>query len=197
MPTLVRRIAASQDDAEETIVGDVDTTSSIFGSDRTNNWGGMRFRNVDIPRGAKIQAASWWAVPQPTLDEPQLTIYCEAADDAAVFVDGSANFNISSRSRTVATQTWDSADLGADGISYIQSVDIAPLVQEVINRPGWKSGNSLVIMFVGGANNLRDYFVDSFSSGFGDEPYLQVTYSFLAGPAGGQFNYSIGRRKLI
>ncbi|MHC4705621.1 MAG: hypothetical protein ACYS8I_00850, partial [Planctomycetota bacterium] len=43
-----------------------------------------------------------------------------------------------------------------------QTPDIASVIQEIVNRPGWASGNSLVIIIVGsGRRTAESYDGDS------------------------------------
>ena len=150
-------IGASSDDAHEISGGSMFLTSSPLGAslDNTNEWAGLRFGSVPLPAGAVIESAVLSVVPGDSgNDEPLVTIYCEAADDAATFT--TANSNISSRSRTSASVAWDDANLGADGSTYFDAPDLAALVQEVVDRPGWAEGNAMAVLIRGSGTSSRD-----------------------------------------
>src|SRR5687768_9686663 len=134
MPTTITlSVSESEDDAREGSDGSVIVTATSTIVDAVDEFFGIRFRNVQIPQGIHITEAILGVVPSGTLaDQPDHPIYCEAADDAAVFTTD-AN-NISSRSRTSATVTWSSTDLGSTGSSRHYTPNLSALVQEVVNR---------------------------------------------------------------
>jgi VCBS repeat-containing protein len=155
------RVAASSDDAEESASGIV----SLKGSDLelvydgSNQKVGMRFNGINIPQGTTITNA----YIQFTVDESQsestaLTIQGQNADQAAAFT--SATNNVSSRARTVAAVSWSPNPwtvIGAAGPDQ-QTPNIASVIQEIVNRPGWSSGNSLAIIITGtGHRTARAY----------------------------------------
>jgi hypothetical protein len=170
-------ISAGTDDAEERNTGKVATTSSdlelVF--DRTGDQTvGMRFNGIDIPQGANIT----YAYIQLQVDEANsvatsLTIEGEDVDNATTFttVDGS----ISSRLRTAATVSWSPVpwlmrgEAGPDQ----QTPNIASVIREIVNRPGWASGNSLVIIVSGTGERTAESF-DGFPAA---APMLHVEYN--------------------
>jgi hypothetical protein len=80
---------------------------------------------------------------------PSLTIQGEDSDNAATFT--SSRENISSRTRTTAAVSWSPVPwttVGEAGPDQRTS-DIAVVIQEIVNRSGWSSGNSLVIIITG------------------------------------------------
>ena len=160
--TVCLSIDGSGDDVEERISnGVVDLTSSDLelGLDRGNSQiVGLRYNNLSIPQGANIVSAYiQFTVDETGNDDPcDLTIYAEAADDAAAFV--ATNFDVSSRARTSASISWSPAqwlavgDAGPDQ----QTVDIAPLIQEVVNRSGYTSGSSIALFIEGSGRRVAE-----------------------------------------
>lgn len=176
-------IGASSDDAHEISGGSMFLTSSPLGAslDNTNEWAGLRFAHAALPPGAAIASAVLSVVPGDSgNDEPLVTIYCEAADDAATFT--SSSNNISGRSRTSASVAWDDANLGADGSTYFDAPDLAALVQEVAGRAGWAEGNALAVLIRGGGTSSRDLTIASYDGDPALAARLAVAYS---APAGG------------
>jgi len=153
-PSVNVRVAASSDDAEETLsTGVVDNNSSdleLIRDGTQDQIVGMRFNGVAIPPGATIHRA----YVQFQADEAQsgstsLMIQGEAADHAATFSQTGAN--ISSRPRTTASVSWSPVawpTVGEAGLAQ-QTSDIAAVIQEIVNRQGWTSGNSLAILITG------------------------------------------------
>lgn len=161
MTVLNLGIIASADDAYQTPAGTVDINDAFTDViDATTEYIGWRFQNVTIPQGATINSAILSLMPTgSTVDEPEHTFFGEDVDNAALFVAGAGTFTISSRAMTAASVLWSNANLGADGATYFNVPDIAALIQEVVNRAGWVSGNSIVIICQGGATSTRDLAV--------------------------------------
>jgi hypothetical protein len=152
-------LLSNDDDAEEYVDnGNVDLTSTDLElcieewswplSDE-QQWVGLRFANIDIPSGATITDA----FVQFTADENQssssaINIHGEAADNSSAFT--SSNGNISSRAKTSTTLPWPAANWIQDQAGPDERTpNLIPIVQEIINRPGWQSGNALSILFEG------------------------------------------------
>ncbi|MHC4084938.1 MAG: right-handed parallel beta-helix repeat-containing protein [Planctomycetota bacterium] len=113
---------------------------------------GMRFNNVEISQGATINNA----YIQFTVDEKNdsnpcsLTIGGEDVDNASDFTSS----NLSSRTLTTASVSWqpaawDDDDLGEAGEDQ-RTEDIKSVIQEIVNRPGWSSGNSSLVIIISG-----------------------------------------------
>jgi len=156
------RIGASTNDAEENLNnGKVTTTSSDLelGEEANPQLVGLRFEGVAIPRGAVIEEAR----VQFTVDESgsaaaALVIEAEASDNAGVFA--AQTGNLSGRATTRAEVRWVPAawpTAGAAGPAQC-TPDLAPIVQEVVNRPGWQHGNPLVLLIRGSGTRTAESF---------------------------------------
>jgi hypothetical protein len=171
------RVAVGSDDAEENnATGAVNLTSSDleFVTDGTIiQTVGMRFQSLPVPAGATITNA----YIQFTVDEAQseattLTIKAEAADNPATYT--STALNVSSRARTTASASWSPpawTTLGAAGPDQRTPV-LASVVQEVINRPGWASGNAIAFIVIGSGHRTAV----SFNGGTTKAALLHVEY---------------------
>ena len=172
------RVSAGSDDAEERVSGSVSLGSSdlelVFDKPATGDQTvGMRFNAVTIPPGATIVTAYvQFQVDEISSDATSLTIEGEATENATTFSGSSGN--ISSRSRTASFVSWDPApwttkgDAGPDQ----QTPDIASIIQEIVNRSGWSSGNSLVIIITGTGERTAE----SFNGDQNGAPLLHVEY---------------------
>jgi len=112
---------------------------------------GIRFADVPIAKGSSVASAYiQFSVDEMNDENPcSLTIRAEAADDAGTFT--GTDHNISSRPTTGASVVWNPAAwhiAGAKGPSQRTS-NIADVIEEVIGRTGWSSGNALVIIISG------------------------------------------------
>jgi len=170
--TIDRRVSGSADDAEESSSGTTydDNDLDLAGV----AYVGVRFTNLSIPQGARITNAyiTFEAMEENTDNTPAttLTIYGQAADDASAFNFGQAH-NISNRTLTSASVSWSPGTWTED--STYQTPDLSPIVQELVNRDGWNSGNSMVFIFTGtGYREAKAYNEDPSSA-----PILHVEYT--------------------
>jgi len=174
--TVDNRVAAGSDDAEENAAGTVSTTSGdlelVF--DGSNQVVGLRFTNLAIPRNASILSAYiQFQADEVQSEATSLLIQGEATDNAATFV--VVNSNISTRARITVSVSWISAAwslAGETGLNQ-RTTSIAPIVQEIVNRSGWESGNALAILFSGtGHRTARSY-----EGAAAAAPLLHIEYS--------------------
>jgi hypothetical protein len=169
------RVAASADDAEESASGGVSLTSSDleFVYDGSNQKVGMRFAGVQVPRGATITSAYvQLGVDEAQTEATALAIQGQAADNAATFV--STSGNVSSRPRTAASVPWSPAGwivVGAMGPDQ-RTPDLSAVLQEIVDRPGWSSGNALAIIMTGSGHRTA-YAYDGTPSG---APLIHVAF---------------------
>ncbi len=179
--TIDVRVAAGSDDAEESASGAMSLTSSdlelvhIGSGDQTV---GIRFVDVDIPRGAAIvNAYVQFKVDETGSQATSLTIEAQDTDNAQAFT--SSKWNISNRAPTGAGVWWDPAawtTVGQAGAAQ-RTPDLSSIIQEVINRSGWSSGNSLVLIITGSGKRVAE----SYNGDRNGAPLLHVEYS--TGPA--------------
>ncbi len=134
---------------------------------------GLRFTGVSIPQGAKITKAYIRLMSAETdSGSTTLTIKAQDADSASAFSSSSKNLSsraLTSASASWATQTWNKGQVA-------QSGDISSVVQEVVSRGGWDSGNPLALVISGdNKNNRRAVSVNG--GGTKVAPTLYVWYS--------------------
>jgi len=161
--SVIVQITEDTDDAEEGgINGAMTNTSSDLELGEYDTWTqdgveqglqtiGLRFNNITIPAGSSILAASIQFTADNTGADPvQLTIFGEANSNPITFTnDDDLNpYDITSRERTVANAVWDVPPWPNEGDAGIdqRTVDLASIVQEIVDRGDWASGNSLAII---------------------------------------------------
>jgi hypothetical protein len=170
------RVAASSDDAEEKPSGTVDITNGDL--ELVDDGGiqtvGVRFKNVKIPKGvAVVNAYIQFKVDETSSMATALTVQGEAADNAATFT--TTAYSISSRPRTVAAVSWLPVawpTVGAAGVDQRTS-NIASVIQEIVNRPAWASGSSLVMIITGTGSRVAE----SYNGDTPGAPLLHIDYS--------------------
>lgn len=167
------RIAREEDDAEEVPGDRVDLDSKDL--DLGAHPVGLRFTELSIPQGATIVTATLiFEADASSEGEASLVVYGEASANARPFI--STQRNITARPRTDSVVSWpDIPPWVLYGPSYV-SPNLAPIVQETVNRPGWQAGNAIVFVLRG--NGLRA------AEAYADDYYLSpVLYVAFAPPS--------------
>lgn len=126
--------------------GDVNITSSDLelGNEDDPQLVGIRFPSVLIPQGSTItNAYITFTADEADSDSVTLSIYGEDIDDSPLFT--TASTNVSSRTSTTATVSWASPASWTVGQEY-QTPDISTVIEEIVGRVGWASGNALSIL---------------------------------------------------
>ncbi|MDN3511458.1 MAG: hypothetical protein NG784_09135 [Candidatus Jettenia sp.] len=170
------RVATDSNDAEERESGRIilDSTDLDLVFEKSNQKVGMRFTGVDIPKDATIiRAYIQFMADEIHSGATSLIIQGEAVNNAAPFA--SIDGNISSRPRTTAAVSWSPAawlTKKEAGLNQ-RTPNISSVIQEIVSRAGWSSGNSLVIIITGTGRRVAESF-----EGNGDgAPLLHVVYN--------------------
>ena len=137
---------------------------------------GMRFQNIPIPQGTTIvNAEIQFTSDQTDNQNPSSIIFRgEDIDDAPTFTGGGAGTNdISGRTPTTESVTWSPPNWTTTGTAGPDQLtnDLSPIIQEIIDRPLWDAGNSLVIMTDDASTGKRT--ADSEDT---NAPVLSITY---------------------
>lgn len=155
-------IASGADDVEEKGTGRVRPASGdlelVF--DGSNQVIGLRFTGVSIPAGATIENAYvQFRADEAGSTATSLVVNGEAADDAAPF-DTTVRWNVSSRARTTAGVAWSPVAWSAAGVAGPEqrTPNLAAVVQQIVSRQGWSSGNDLVLIISGTGKRTADSF---------------------------------------
>lgn len=151
MSDLTRTIGQSSDDCSKyytspwqfsltvaSRVGYVNPTSRLFDN-------GLRFTNITIPKDTVITSAKivFTADTSLSTNTVKSRFYGEATDDPATFSD-LTDYN--ARSLTTAYVEWNAIGAWVAESTY-DSPDLKTIIQELVNRAGWVSGNDLVIFW--------------------------------------------------
>ncbi len=169
------RISSGLDDVEEAADGTmyVDSSDLELVNDGTDQLIGLRFA-LNVPQGATVTAADLrFTVDEATSATTNLVIWAEASDDATAFA--TTNGDVSGRTSTLGSTTWTPDPWQNVGVSLAAqtSSDLSSLIQEIVNRPGWNSGNHLVLIISGtGVRTAVAYDGEPANA-----PLLSVNYS--------------------
>jgi hypothetical protein len=147
-------VNADADDAEqEQSTGRINLNSTgleMVEDAGTKQYIGLRFADVPVPAGVHIENASieFTARAQDSA-RTELALYGEASDRPGSFSD--ANNDVWGRPRTLASVQWVDIPpwLRTAPRTRYQTPDLSPIVQEIVDRPGWVSGSSIVYLIEG------------------------------------------------
>ena len=148
LDTVNYTITANSDDCfiEDDATMYLDYGSIYMGNDGSASQDlGLRFQSVAIPNGSTITSAivTFTAYGNNSGTTCNITIKGEDVDDAATF---STIANFTGRVRTATSVTWSGLGSWSDNSTY-PSADVATIVQDVVGRLGWSSGNDFVLFF--------------------------------------------------
>ena len=175
-------IGTSSDDAEEFIsTGAVNLTSSDleFVTDLDNaspeqQIVGLRFDNINIPKGATIlRAYIQFQTDELDSDPTSLVFHGELADASSTFT--TTTNNISSRTLTSISVPWNNINEWDD--YQEQDLDqrspyLETIVSEIITQPGWQMGNAVTFIVSGTGRRVAD----SRNGDVNGAPTLKVFY---------------------
>lgn len=178
--TFDTRISSDSDDIEEKRSNGNLQDGNTLGLVKSNGdvYVGLRFQNVTVPPGATIvNAYLEFRSAANDSSSTDLIIHGQDADNPGTF---SGNSDVSNRlnsSATSATVNWNNVSAWSFLGAY-QSPDISSIVQEIVDRGGWNSGNAMALLIDGsGQRTAVAHNVASFWA-----PLLHIEYSATPTP---------------
>ncbi|MDX2067323.1 MAG: DUF839 domain-containing protein [Haliscomenobacter sp.] len=166
--TLKVAISDGTDDMEEYVTGGSIGTFDVGSSDleMTTEGGGtqiigLRFNGIKVPQGTNIASASiQFRADESHSGATSLVLRAQAADNPGTFT---TNDKISTRTLTADSVSW--AEIPAwttgDAGAAQRTPELKGLVQSVVNRSAWASGNSMVFVIKGTGKRVADSFDDT------------------------------------
>lgn len=160
--TLIFRASSAINDAEELSDGSIELNSSDLELGRNGEdyqTVGIRFCKVNIPPKAEItNAYIQFQADEKSSDPSSLTIHAQAVDSAPAFLDIDAN--ITDRELTNTSIDWnpDPWESVGEANEPQQTPNLSKLIQELVFRPGWDTGNCLAFIISGtGTRTAKSY----------------------------------------
>jgi hypothetical protein len=156
--------------------GSCDLGEAYFGDSDWGDAGAYQFA-ATIPQGATIVSATlelYSATHSGATGAYTAGIRVENVDNAAAFT--CSGDDIYGRSYWSTTVNWSIPSAGLPSNQYSSSPDITSLIQQIVNRSGWSSGNyiNLAVWGESSAGGCIEYIS---GYGSGNAPKLTVTYS--------------------
>lgn len=163
-------VSGSDDGGESSGTVTLTSNSLLITSTQVN---AVRYQNVTIAPGSVIELAAMTFVDSNTKhNDANMRASAHDVDNAPVL--STATNGISTLVKTTATADWVNIDLFTDTTTPRESTNFAAVVQEVIDRPGWQSGNALT-MILDGLNSGNNLLAKSFE--VGAAPSLRIIYT--------------------
>ena len=171
--TLEIRVTASSDDAEEKLSNGTVTLGGndldLIQAGGSEQEVGLRFPNVTVPAGATITNVYIEFMARATdSGVTNLTFRGEAADNAVTFTD--TDYDLTTRAKTTASAAWN-VPAWTSNTAY-QTPDLTTVIQEVVDRGGWASGNAIALYVTGSGARIADAYDGSAA----DAPLLHIDY---------------------
>ena len=148
------RVGRGDSDAEESSSGVVTLTEDVLDLGGYHRKVGLRFANIAIPPNSAITRAyiEFTAADQDA-ETTKLEISVQASDNAPAFTTGA--MNIFNRPCITPMVEWN-ANFAWQTVDQVhQSADLAVIVQKIVNRPAWQSGNAMAFIVTGIENKFR------------------------------------------
>jgi len=133
---------------------------------------GLRFTNLDIPKGATITKAYLsFKVASSNTGYTKLTVSAEDSDTPRPF--SSSKRNLSLRRTTSAAASWRPSSWRKGAV--MRSDDLSKVVQEVVGRSDWNRGDALALV-ISGDNKAKRSALSRNSGAARYAPALYVWY---------------------
>jgi len=170
-------------DSEENVYdGGISLGSSDLELHRKSNNDGyvaMRYTGVTVPQGATIINAEIQFHVDEVKSNVPLTITFRGEDIGDSPALTSTNSDISSRFETSASVDWAVphwAALHDEGAAQL-TPDLSSIVQEIVDRGDWASGNDMTMMIKAWPNNSGQRIAESSNGESSNAPILTITFS--------------------
>jgi len=184
--SLSRTISSSYDDVEEykssgsMYRGSSDLELTMEGS--SQQYIGLRFRNISIPNGATINSAylQFQTDERSNDSSGKIIIKGEKKINAGSF--SSQKNNVSERSRTTQKIFWSPPKweiVGERGAKQ-RTPNLKNIVSEIVNQQGWVANNAMVFIFEDGKEGAIKRTAESYNGSRSGAPELIIEYEGLA-----------------
>ena len=154
----------AEDDAVESALGFVDLDSPVVGMTSPDvSWFGLRFRDVRIPRGVTVLSSFVRLRPALLGVDPAVwTIHGDLSAPQQPFTGELGGLSL--RPRTEGSVTWNV--FAWTGLGFqVGSPDLSILMEEVLHRPEWNSGDPVGLLVSGTGQRAAHSFDGAAASG--------------------------------
>ena len=154
--------------------------STIFLGGEGAYHGGLRFFCIQIPQGSVINHAEIWVTAATdSYQEMNLKIYAHDTDDSPDFGHYPLVL-VPDRDRTEHFATWSvprSEGWGAGRTYVYTSPELSEVVEEVVNRPGWRERNSLSFLLIADQGDYSPREIWAIDGSYDDRAFLLIDFT--------------------
>ena len=186
MPTTTAKVSSANDDAHERVSNGAMLQQSVVNLQANTTLSqafyGIFRMQLNVPQGATINSATpRLFLHDSNLDNPAGTFHLEAADNAGAVTTTAGD--IHNRPVTTASVSWNASDLFSGGSGkFVDGPDLAEVVQEVVNRPGWESGNYIAVIWIPREDITSAFACHAYEQSSTNAFELEVDYEEDSGP---------------
>lgn len=142
---------------------------------------GYRFENVSIPQGSTIDSATLELFIDRVNKQPQLVVNGDDSDNSAAWGSGDQPADRTLTTANVTSSSFGTNGAGTSDVDAYLSIDVTTVLQEIVNRSGFSSGNS-VSLIASIAANIGEYAYIRDANRTGNEPKLTYTLASAGNP---------------
>jgi hypothetical protein len=145
---------------------------SVSGAATSTYNGGLLFRSVQLPRYTRIASARLKLYSKGIGSTPvTVRISAERRDIGRDF--SPANPRLGLRPRTTASVSW---TLTGPDTGWVDSPDLAPIIQELVSRGDWLPGNELALLLDTPTGATDSASFGAYDGGVGLTAQLEISY---------------------
>lgn len=151
-PTLIQ--SGAGDGYEASGVWNTGANSIYVGTAFGGAYGGWRWTGVTVPQGSTINSATLGLRVLEDYGTSKGKFYGDDVDNSAALAN-TAGGKVSGRTKTTASAVFTPAGTGD------KTLDVTSIVQEIVDRAGWASGNAMTFIGAPNADNwmrIQDYY---------------------------------------
>ncbi|MFT5513297.1 MAG: hypothetical protein ACI8SE_001703 [Bacteroidia bacterium] len=169
--TFSKKISNNSYDVEEKSNGHMSISDDDL--DLNDYTVGLLYNSVTVPQGATITSAyvKFRCDDNSSNNTSSVKIYAEDVDNASTY--SYSDNNLTDRTKTTANTTWSMSKWNKN--AYYNSDDISSVIQEVVNRSGWSSGNKMNLIIIPNSGSEREAVSRDESSS--SAPEIFITYT--------------------
>lgn len=150
----------------------------------TNYYAGCRFQSLAIEQGSEIISATieFKRANTTGTDITRMQIRGHDVDDSSALLSSYANYAAWAALPQTDAQVYWQMELASSGGAVVTTPNFASVVQEIVDRTGWASGNDMTIMFDDDVSDgTSSYQFASYDNVTYEEPILTVVWQDVSG----------------
>lgn len=141
------------------------------GNSTTQSYAGINFKGIQLPKGAKITSAN---LQLYSTQNQWISVNAEITGENVGNSSGFSSSNRPSQKSLTSAKVSHSSNSRWQNKRYYDFTNVTPVIQELVNRSDWNSGNSISLIVKGTGQNYARKFAQSSGS---NAPKLIISYT--------------------